>query len=430
MASIHLLMKLIATTPGIQLPSNTAFEPYSLTSSETSSKRPRKDELILKSSSHPKLDYTAREEGQSSAEPHLKHYLGLYDPKTGELELIEAKKMVVRATVREHDVPEEDPASSDVKPVGNLQNNALIFVRHSISGLWLTWIQTMMDLRTNLGQTFGTKKAKKVIQDTVMNAISSPKKPGDTSSPATINNAAKAMLQSVGDITSTMASREQLQAVVDEAKPIPKVNLEAEEIEDAYDPKEIIGSDILNLIPVREWQEKAKHNEGIQVSSRFVASRVTSIALNHDATTRLRVLRYLYFLILFYLYSKPGKERGTRSIPPRDKLRTLLAPAPEAVIENIRRKFSDAGQMRKFHVHLLMTHCCVFASIVDNFEVDTQNLKDDLKLDQKMLNSYFHEIGGRVKPVNNKQENRTVHLARLALPLDFPKQRHLAPKRR
>ena len=395
----------IATTPGIELPSNTSFEPYSLTSSETPSKRSRKDELILKSSSHPRLDYTAREEGQSSTEPHLKHYLGLYDPKTGELELIEAKKMVVRATVRDSDATEEDQAMSDIKP-------------------------TMMDLKTNLGQTFGTKKAKKVIQDTVMNAISSPKKPGDSSIPAKINNAAKAMLQSVGDITSTMASREELQAVVDEAKPVPKVNLEAEEIEDAYDPKEIIGGDILNLIPVREWQEKAKHNEGIQVSSRFVAARVSSIALNHEATTRLRVLRYLYFLILFYLHSKPGRERGSRQIPPRDKLRTVLAPAPEAVIENIRRKFSEQGQMRKFHVHLLMTHCCVFASIVDNFEVDTQNLKDDLKLDQKMLNSYFHEIGGRVKPVTNKQENRTVHLARLALPLDFPKQRHLAPKRR
>lgn len=288
----------------------------------------------------------------------------------------------------------------------------------------------MMDLKTDLGQTFGTKKARKVIQDTVMNAISSPKKPGEESSPTKINKAAKAMIQSVGDIASTMASREELQAIVNEAKPVPKANLEAEEIADAYDPRDIIGSEILNLVPVREWQEKAKHKESIQLSSRFVASRVNPIALNEDATDRLRVLRYLYFLILFFLHSKPGRERGTRQLPPREKLREALAPAPEAVIENIRRKFSEGGQMRKFHVHLLMTHCCVFAAIVDNFEVDTQNLKDDLRLEQKAINAYFHEIGARIKQVSKKEEGRTIHLAQLALPLEFPRQRHIVPKKR
>lgn len=287
----------------------------------------------------------------------------------------------------------------------------------------------MRERKTDLGQTFGTKKARKAINDVVLNTISFTK-PGDSTPSTKIDNAAKAMLASVGEITSTMATREELQAVVDEAKPVPKANLDADEIEDVYDPKAIIGGDILNLVPIREWQEKAKHNENIQVLSRFVAARVSPIAINEDATTRLRVLRYFYFVLLFYLHTKPGKQRGTRSIPQRDKLRELLDPAPEAVIENIRRKFSDAGQMRKFHIDLLMTHCCAFACIVDNFEVDTQNLRDDLRIDQKAMNSYFHEIGSRVKPVSNKVENRTVHVARLALPLDFPKQRHLAPKRR
>ncbi|KAM6526510.1 DNA-directed RNA polymerase I subunit rpa49 [Fusarium solani] len=238
------------------------------------------------------------------------------------------------------------------------------------------------------------------------------------------------MLSSVGEVTSTMASREELQAVVDEAKPVPVANVDATEIQDVYDPKKIIGADILNLVPVREWQEKVQHKESIQVPSRFVAARVNRVAGNEEAVTRLRVLRYFFFVLLFYLHSKPGKARGTRSIPPREKLREFLAPAPEAVIESIRRKFSDRGEMRKFHIDLLMTHCCVFACIVDNFEVDTQNLRDDLKIDQKTMNGYFHEIGGRVKPVSNKDTKTTVHVARLTLPLNFPKQRHIAPKRR
>ena len=287
----------------------------------------------------------------------------------------------------------------------------------------------MMERKTDLGQTFGTKKAKKAIRDNVLNAITPQNKAGDKS-PTKIDNASQALLDSVGAITSKMATREELQAAVDDAKPVPRANLEAEDIQDVYDPAVIIGADILNLVPVREWQEKARHKEGIQIPSRFVAARVNAMATNDDAVTRLRVLRYFSFVLLFYLGTKPGRQRGTRQLPTREKLRELLDPAPEAVVENIRRKFSDAGTMRKFHIDLLMTHCCAFACIVDNFEVDTQNLRDDLRLDQKAINQYFHEIGGRVKPVSNKAEGRTTSVARLALPLDFPKQRHIAPRRK
>lgn len=225
-----------------------------------------------------------------------------------------------------------------------------------------------------------------------------------------------------------MATRDQLQAVVDEAKPVPYANTDADEIQDVYDPETLIGSEILNMLPIREWQEKIAHNEAVNSGSRFVAFRVKSIASNDTAVLRLRVLRYLGFVITFFIMSKPGAQ-GSRRIPPRDKLKEFLEGAPEAVVENIRRKFSENGFMRKFHVDLLITHCCAFACIVDNFEVDTANLRDDLQLQQSQMNQYFHEIGARVKPVSNKAQGKMTYVAKLILPLDFPKQRHMAPRR-
>ena len=287
----------------------------------------------------------------------------------------------------------------------------------------------MFERKTDLGQTFGTRKAKKAIQDTVLNAISPQKKPGD-STPMKIDSASQAMLQSVGNITSTMSTREQLQAVVDDAKPVPKANLDAQDIEDVYDPKAIIGADILKLVPIREWQEKAKAGEGVKTNSKYVANHLNHIATNENATLRLRVLRYMSFVHAMYLNSKPGKQRGTRQLPPRDKMREILAPAPEAVVESIRRKFTDAGTLRKFHIDMLITHCCAFACVIDNFNVDTQALREDFRIDQQAMNAYFHEIGGRVKPVKNPVDGTTMQVGKLALPLDFPKQRHLAPKRR
>ena len=101
------------------------------------------------------------------------------------------------------------------------------------------WLQSMMDLKTDLGQTFGTKKARKVINERVLNAISPQKKPGDK--PTEIDSAGRAVLDSVGKLTTDMATREQLQAVVDEAKPVPVANLDADEIQDVYAPDAIIG---------------------------------------------------------------------------------------------------------------------------------------------------------------------------------------------
>ncbi|KAL7788319.1 RNA polymerase I associated factor, A49-like protein [Trichoderma ceciliae] len=394
----------IANTPGMEIPSHLVFHSYlPKNTSASKSKKAADKGLLLHSTTHRNLDYTAREEESRDSKPLLNHYIGIFDPKSGKLQVVEAKKMVVRGAVRSKQVPTSASQQEEKKSI--------------------------MDQRTDLGQTFGTKKAKKAIQSKVLNAITPQRKPGDDSSLNKLDDASKAILSSIGAVTSTMASRDELQAVIDEAKPVPRANTDADEIYDVYRPEELIGADILNLVPIREWQEKAKHGESIQFHSRYVVSRVQAIASNESAEMRLRVLRYLSIVLLFYLHSKPGRQKGARQVPPREKLRELLAPAPEAVIENIRRKFSDAGQLRKFHIDLLIAHCCALACIVDNFEVDTQNLRDDLRIDQKTMNQYFHEIGARVKPVKDKVEDRILQVAKLMLPLDFPKQRQIRARR-
>lgn len=55
------------------------------------------------------MDYLGRGEERESTAGLLKHYVGVYDPKTGDLQVTEARKIVVRGTVRAHDeVGEEE----------------------------------------------------------------------------------------------------------------------------------------------------------------------------------------------------------------------------------------------------------------------------------------------------------------------------------
>jgi DNA-directed RNA polymerase I subunit RPA49 len=112
-------MPLVATAPGLCLPDAVQFQAFSKPESPTP-KRGKKSaaapapSIVLYSSSHRTLDYTAKEDGPGGRESHLKHYIGVFDPKTGQLSVMEAKKMAVRGVVRSQKAP-EDPIADRAK---------------------------------------------------------------------------------------------------------------------------------------------------------------------------------------------------------------------------------------------------------------------------------------------------------------------------
>ncbi|KAG8165826.1 hypothetical protein KVR01_004378 [Diaporthe batatas] len=387
----------VATATGISVSKDTKYNTYSRPSTKRS--KNGTNDLLLHSTSHRTVDYTAREDKPAvgAGQPLLKHYIGVYDPASGQLQLVEAKKMAIRGSVRAQQAPEEDMQSRKLK-------------------------QTMMNLKADLGQTFGTKKAKKALAAITENAIS-PRKAQGGDAPQTLDASDKALMASIKDVTLSVATKEELQNAMDAAKPVPRGNYDAEEIQDVYKPEQLIGRDILELIQVNDWAEAVKNNEDVQLRSRFVAHRINRVGSGEQSVLRLRVLRYLYFLLLLYVTAKKGRERGTREVLKKDKLSEEFAPAPPPVVEAVRRRFSDNGIMRKQHIDLLVTHCCAFASIIDNFETNTWDLKEDLHLDQKQMSQYFNEIGATIKRV--KAEGRMDCIARLKLPLEFPKIRQM-----
>lgn len=383
----------IATTPGIVVPDSVQFDSFAKPSKSAKRQKTADAELLLHASNHRSLDFTGKEEKAVKSGVAMQHYVGIFDPKTGKLEVVSAKKMEIRGTVRARDASEDQMTGVPVS-------------------------KTNIDLRNTLGQTFGTKKAKKAIASITENAIGTRKRKEDGSWESMEMGAGdRVLMETMVEATSSMATREELQAVVDKAKPVPRGNYDAEEIQDVYVPSQIVGADVLASIPVRDWQQAARTNEPIDVYSRFVAQRVNHVAMRDDPE-HLRLLRYMYWLILYWQALRPGKERGTKRQLPREKLKERMDGAPEPIIENIRRTFSDSGTVRKFHADLLATHCAAFACILDNYETDMLDLREDMKFEQKQMSQYFMEIGARMKVV--KAEDKTKHVAKLALPLVFP----------
>jgi DNA-directed RNA polymerase I subunit RPA49 len=295
----------------------------------------------------------------------------------------------------------------------------------------------MMHLRNDLGQTFGTRKAQKAIASLTENAISPNKSARQTSPEGSqrtkMDSVTTAMLESIAEATSNMATREELSAAVDEAKPRPKANLAAESVNEVYTVESLIGPEITKLIPVKEWRDAVKDGKEVITKSKYVAHRLQKAA--SDVQT-LRALRYLLCLLEFFRSTRP-KGKGIRILPYKDSLRAAIPGVPEAVVEHIRRRFSVDGQMLKYQTDLLITHACALALVVDNFEVDMYDLREDLHLEVKEISQYFQEIGAKVMPANEVERKRLGldkaagqqrKFARLRLPLEFPKSRFVRRK--
>jgi len=285
----------------------------------------------------------------------------------------------------------------------------------------------MRELRNNLGQTFGTKKAKKAIASFTENAISPAvsARLQANGKALKLDSAAKAMISNIAEATAGMASREELAAAADAAKPRPIPNITATEVKDVYTTEVLIGDGIMALIPVKGWVDTLKAKKEVITNSRYVSHRIAKMATNIE---KLKILRYILMILEILRVSKGS--RGTLIIPRRDDLKAAVGDMPESILDNFKRRFTDSGTITKFKLDLVTTHLCAMACLVENYEVDVWDLKEDLRLETKQISQYFQEIGARVVAFPEAERKRMGleraaaaqrRIAKLKLPLEFPK---------
>ncbi|PVI07573.1 DNA-directed RNA polymeras-like protein I 49 kDa polypeptide [Periconia macrospinosa] len=397
---------MLAVTPGLNLPSRVSFKAYKkskiLPSGETA-------ELILQSSDHPRLDFLAKEERDGSAQSQLRDYVGVYDPASGKLQLMPVRRLTVRSSLR-----------SETEELQKRQEQ-IEAARTS-----------MMAKRHALAAEFGSRKSRKAIEDMTQNAIRDP-------NAANNDSVAQNVLQNMSNTASSMPSREDLAAAVDSSKPRPVANLAAEYPEDVYPIDVVVGKDLMSIIPVKDWIDASEAGTGVQVTSRFVAKRILKLVKNKQIE-KLKMLRFI-LLCMKFNESVTAKGRGPKRVPPKDKLEALMGDdVGEAVINGIRRRFaSENNEMTRWHTDNLITHICATALLVDAFEVDVNDLRNDLKLENKEIRQYFHELGckvvaptetDRTKLKLTKAESANHWVARLKLPLQFPRVKTGPSKKR
>ena len=209
------------------------------------------------------------------------------------------------------------------------------------------------------------------------------------------------MLSSIAESAANAPTKEEQAQAMNHAKPRPKgVEGERDPLK-IYTVENVVGLDTMKLIPVRQWVESIKAKKEIRTNSRFVAHRIQ----NHGSNTeKLKVLRYMLLLIDIYNTCRPS--RFGRTLPKREELKKILGDMPEAVLEGVKRKFTNAGTMPKQMADSLIMYLCALAMIIDNTEVNMWDLKEDLKLETKEMALYFTEIGAKIGPLGEAERRK------------------------
>ena len=280
------------------------------------------------------------------------------------------------------------------------------------------------------------------------------------------------------DLAAASKSPATIETELRATKPIPPANMLATHPSDVYPIDTLVpnGLTTLHQLPVKEWKDAVVADLAILTVSRYVSHRVEAIA-KWGTTNQLQILRYMLILIEFSRCLKRTPLKDTKSLgpdskklPPQSELRTVLSGQTprgsdgipswantlltEFVIDAIRSKFAPHGAyMSKADITLLHTTICALSLHIPPMSsrdgstitrgsnspielvTDTADLRDDLLVQDSTVLQYFRELGCRVnKPreaefavlgiKGGKVEAAARRIARLRLPLEFPKSRH------
>ncbi len=235
----------------------------------------------------------------------------------------------------------------------------------------------------------------------------------------------------MADSASSMRTREEMQAEIDEGKPRPKPNMQASTPAEVYPLEQLVGGvNILAAMGVKEWIDKVNDGKDVQLKSRFIVRKLVTTVKSGDVK-KLKVMKYLLLLIEWCNALKPG-PKSTKRVPKPEEMGPLVEAYGSDIIAGVARRFADGSQLNKWHVDNLITHILAIATTLDNFTIDTYDIREDLKLESRDITKYFAELGcGIALPTDTERsvlgitrgEGQNHRVAKLRLPLAFPKMR-------
>ncbi|KTW25661.1 hypothetical protein T552_03521 [Pneumocystis carinii B80] len=280
--------------------------------------------------------------------------------------------------------------------------------------------------KKELGEAFGSKKMKKIIQNKELHAI-------DTQQ---LQDISSHMINDVKEVTKNMTSLEKMRGNASPDLPIPPPNTETTKLEEVYSLSDIITEAELSAIHVKAiLQEQNERNRTLLFpfkNSRYVNEHLSK-ALKAEKKNKhyIKLLYYASLLMAFYT--------NHHLVSKKELLTKKLGEPPLILIDHLITRFSERAHSGKNYetIQLVITShgmdkilCYLFALclIIDNFSVNINLLAQDLSLSTQKCKKLFKTLGCKIQEYTeaerlamnlSKAEIKLYKKAVLTLPFEF-----------
>lgn len=351
------------------------------------------------------LNYVGQSHGPNVSNRHLyaRHLLCVKDKKTQKMKILDAKIIDMRPVLHGEDELEENPEESIFKPnMSYLEKNDLVTT------------------------AFGGAKKKAAMEARIRNKIE-----GDVLDAAVGSVVNHTLAQTtLEDIESSLVKE-------DANSVIPPINKEAQLPSDVYSFSDIISDEVMIALGgavgdfvdstreiITQWKQEKKYPD-------YIIAHLFTLPMESKARLhRAQCLLYLHYMVL--MHHLKYKDMRRKDPLPED--------VPTPVSKHLLNSFTQtsiAPNGRKSRVcparlkDKLISYILVLCLFIDEYEVEYTPLLQDLTLTSLRMQTYFRNLGCKVKVKKGAAGEGDARLAELAIPLTFPDPtKKKGPKRR
>ncbi|GJE92909.1 RNA polymerase I associated factor, A49-like protein [Phanerochaete sordida] len=381
----------LASFPALQPPKSTAFRLYT-----------KKGQADVSSSKNATLvGETDTVEFVSSAESEqaaagCSYYVGIYNKKTKTTVLRPAPLHILARNVK---------ALKNLKPM-------------EVS------VDERMKLRNNLGETFGTKKAKAAIRAHERNRV-------DIDA---MRGVAGHLQEDIQGNTESLPTQDEAKAAADGSRLIPPYNADAQRPEEVYKLHDIVPEAELNSIQINALKAMGSNKQRVDSlpysRSNWINQHLSLLfSAPKPNKIELKILVYISAMLAF--------RAASRVVSDKQVLQERLKSVPSIVVDGLLSRFTEASRdtnqakITPAMETMLLTHMFALCLRVDDYATDTTLIAKDLSMSVAKVNPLFKSLGCRIDTLNAADLKRlglpdsagATKRAVLKVPLEFPKPR-------
>ncbi|KAJ8325239.1 DNA-directed RNA polymerase I subunit rpa49 [Batrachochytrium dendrobatidis] len=272
--------------------------------------------------------------------------------------------------------------------------------------------------RNKLGQTFGSKKRKKNIQDLELNKV-------DVTG---LENVASAITNKIQETSKVLPSREMITSTMFADRNIPPCHMDAETPDKVYRLEDLAPTQIMNTIDIKlVWkarleEEIVKQVQGYKMTSWILKCLITTVQ-EQKHKSHAKLLVFVSMLMKLYCAKPFELSKGVLK----------LTNGNQIVADHVTSIFTEwqedeAGNKRLCISNMLkdklLAYILAITLHINNFTVNIDKFSSDLLISPLKATTIAKEMGCQIKAIRPVDSIRlTVKHAVLVLPLSFHTRR-------